>query len=203
MFRPQDENFVSALLRYFHLPLRRFPGVQYLACCSATSGVDLPGKAKTACFSRACVNRRFPVPAVAAATCAIADGNANASAAGVTSAAPSDELRAAARRTIEGATPISGKYRSEVEVAVQHALAYHLPGTRYRIQEGIEAMATCHPRKVMRKKLAAANVGIACTHVALAVPQRHALGFRAMHTLLKRRAFRGESDEIAWIARDP
>ena len=190
---------VSALLRYFHLPLRRFPGVQYLACCSATSGVDLPGKAKTACFSRACVNRRFPVPATAAAACALANGNANGSVAGTASVGPGDALRTAARRAIEGATPISGKYRSEVEVAVQHALAYHLPGARYLVQGGIEAMATCHPRKAMRKRLAA-NAGIACTHVALAVPQRHALGFRAIHTLLKRRAFRAESDEIAWIA---
>ncbi|KAL1527274.1 hypothetical protein AB1Y20_015949 [Prymnesium parvum] len=156
----QDENFVANVLRYFHLPLRRFPGVQYLACCSSTSGAVLSGKVTSACFSRACVHRRFPSAAAAAAANSTAD---------------------AVDAAMRNATAIFGKYRSEVEVAIQHALAYSLPGARYLVQEGFEAMATCHPRKAMRKR-------------------SHREGFLALHALLKRRAFRGESDEISWLS---
>ena len=186
---PKDENFVSALLRYFHLPLRRFPGVQYLSCCSATSGIDVPGKAKNACFSRACVNRRFPRAKDVAMVCEVAEGGGEAvgtseKVAAIGSAVVSRNMGAQSSRargkrqkgysrgnggrgdaaggvanastrmidvtrsTLMASLPISGKYRSEVEIAVQHAMAHALPGAHYLMQDGVETMASCHPRKV-------------------------------------------------------
>ena len=186
---PQDENFVAALLRYFHLPMRRFPGVQYLACCSTSSGVAVPAKAKSACFSRACVNRKLPSREDAAAVCTAAAAAAPAAAAaavnssdalgaqrasGLSSSSPGTLtprriegegrtispssadvngtlVRDMARAAYKASTLLRGKYRSEVEAAIQHSMAYWLPGARYMLEVGVETMFACRPRKVKRR----------------------------------------------------
>ena len=123
-----------------HRPLRRFPGVAYLGCCNASTPVSTPAagagagtgsrmggtaaataadeKKQAACFSKARVTRTLPADAAAAATCVAASASAAA-------ATP------AARRAIAAGATLLGKYRSEVEVAVQHALALGLPGAEY------------------------------------------------------------------------
>ena len=77
-----------------------------------------------ACFSKACVTRKLPSEALAAQTCsAAAGGDAGAG-------------ERAARVAMAATTTLLGKYRSEVEVAVQHALALGLPGASYALSAG-------------------------------------------------------------------
>jgi hypothetical protein len=219
----QDENLVGALLRYFHLPLRRFPGVAYLGCCNhsvdseATTSTRQRGL-KRRCFSKACVVRKLPTDAAAAATCSAADGsyagalpwtggvNATGGASGVA-------MVRAAREAVTSGVIQLGKYRSEVEIAVQHALALGLPGAEYRLfGGGIEAQVgskvanacTLPPRQKGVRLQATATLNepnpSQCVQVGISVPVHRAAAFRALLALLKKRAFRLESQHVRWRA---
>ena len=198
----QDENFVAALLRFFHLPLRRFPGVAYLGCCNATTPNEAVAKhiKKAACFSKACVTRRLPLESAAAATCSAATGTAPAA---------QELARESARSAMAAGTLLLGKYRSEVEVAVQHALALGLPGAQYGLIAGTSTPETRHaPNECgtpTRKERARMGSGVApdapsCAQVLISVPIARQGGFRVLLALLKKRAFRLESDLIDWKA---
>ena len=84
--------------------------------------------------------------------------------------------RCAVRAAIVGqpTLPIRGKYRSEVEQAVHHALALALPGARYRVRARPDA---------------------GCGPVEIVAPAAHAGAFKALLTPLKRRAFRKQQSE--------
>ena len=205
----QDENLVAALLRYFHLPLRRFPGVAYLGCCNASTPVSAlvappaggrAGKKKAACFSKACVTRRLPSQSAAAATCTAA------------AAGPADRgIADVARSAMATGSILTGKYRSEVEVAVQHALALGLPGAEYRLTSGVDMPESrllpnaCRPAPKPSGLDGASPpvsqpsvTGSSCAQGAISVPAAQRHGFRVLLSLLKKRAFRAESPFISW-----
>ena len=177
----QDETLVTNVLDYFLLPVRRFPGVAYLGCCTPDSqggggsgrgggggrargggggggggaggGGAVRGKGRGAvCFSKACVVRQLPTDAATAAACAAALAEPSIispPAAAVPPAAvppaavpPASKrsaayphaaaLEAATKAALSSGATILGKYRSEVEIAIQHSLALGLSGARYR-----------------------------------------------------------------------
>ena len=109
-----------------------------------------------------------------------------------------------------GATKLLGKYRSEVEIAVQHHLAMSLPGARYALQAGRERVDIYHCDPPPRKKkggrgavpvpVPVAGGPGACANVGVAAPEARAAGFRAVLANLKRRAFRIESPHVEWAA---
>lgn len=183
--RTQDENLVRNVLEHFHLgPARRFPAVQYLGCCVASTAPDAwagrrASRSPTACFSRACVERAIPsddvTAAVSAAAAAATAGKHPAAAPAV--AAPSD-----AAIVGQPTLPIRGKYRSEVEQAVHHALALALPGARYRVRARPDA---------------------GCGPVEIVAPAAHAGAFKALLTPLKRRAFRKQQSEYLVFTDSP
>jgi len=85
------------------------------------------------CFSKACVKRQVIADADAAATCAAGFAHVASAFTHATSASdPSATLEAAAQAAIASSTMVLGKYRSEVEIAIQHALALGLADARYR-----------------------------------------------------------------------
>ena len=206
----QDENLVAALARYFHLPLRRFAAAMYLGCCSANTGVDAGkgAKKKSACFSRACVNRAIPSRQALLDVCSAAAngagdgvrGGAGGVGGGAAAAGGAAAVSGAVGNAMASARPLTGKYRSEVEQAVQHSLALLLPGARYTLQEGVRKMAQCLPNRNKRLGAGRQRVrsGALCTHVGISAPGHFAQGFRAVLAKLKRRAFRGESDHLVW-----
>ena len=189
----QDENLVSAVLRHFHLPVRRFPGVAYLGCCNASAaeadGARRGGPTRKACFSKACVIRRLPTDAAAAAACA-AEQRATT-------------FESAAKEAMESSQLQLGKYRSEVEIAVQHALALGLPGAALKPVVGTRPRRAYPPNTCMASSAAlqqdpAALLRHDCAQIAITVPEQRAKGFRALLALLKKRAFRLESEHIRW-----
>lgn len=197
----QDENFVANLLRFFHLPLRRFPGVAYLGCCNATTPNEAVAKTvkKAACFSKACVTRKLPSETAAAATCSEAATTAPMLA------------RETARTAMATGTVLLGKYRSEVEVAVQHALALGLPGAHYVLVGGENKPESRHlpnecntPTRKARARMggvlstSSVEGEASCAQVLLSLPATRQHGFRVLLALLKKRAFRLESDLIEW-----
>jgi len=126
----QDEGYVAQLLRYFQLPLRRFPAVAFLGCCGtpkpprgaaplaratgAAGGGASPAVrgAKKVCFSKACVYRVLPTQQAAAAACAA--GNASgAAAAGAADSGATTLVQAATSARVQAAlssaTPLYGK----------------------------------------------------------------------------------------------
>ena len=85
------------------------------------------------CFSKACVKRQVIADADAAATCAAGFAHVASAFTNATSASdPSATLEATAQAAIASSTMVLGKYRSEVEIAIQHALALGLADARYR-----------------------------------------------------------------------
>jgi hypothetical protein len=85
------------------------------------------------CFSKACVKRQVIADADAAATCAAGFAHVASAFTHATSASdPSATLEATAQAAIASSTMVLGKYRSEVEIAIQHALALGLADARYR-----------------------------------------------------------------------
>ena len=85
------------------------------------------------CFSKACVKRQVIADADAAATCAAGFAHAASAFTHAPSASdPSATLEATAQAAIASSTMVLGKYRSEVEIAIQHALALGLADARYR-----------------------------------------------------------------------
>eukprot|EP00965_Chrysotila_dentata_P015803 523238-Pleurochrysis_carterae.AAC.1 len=128
---PQDENLVGALFHHFKLRVRRFPSVSFLGCCEASTRADTdaasaaatgrPRRGAKSCFSSACVIRKLPSVAAVAAACRANSSAPNSSSLETTSGS---SLATAAG----GALVLKGKYRGEVELAVQHALALSLPG---------------------------------------------------------------------------
>ena len=185
----QDENFVRNLAAHFRLEVRRFPAVQYLGCCGASTAPDeVIAKRRhgmrTSCFSRACVRRRMVPDETAAQVCSAATTPQSAAAAAA----------AAAAAGAHAMQPINGKYRSEVETAVHHAIALGLPGAQYTYYPGLDDEGRpCAPSAQPRAR------GPACAPaVGISVPRAHQLGFRALLQQLKRRAFRGDSAHVVW-----
>ena len=85
------------------------------------------------CFSKACVKRQVIADADAAATCAAGFAHAASAFTHAPSASdPSATLEATAQAAIASSMMVLGKYRSEVEIAIQHALALGLADARYR-----------------------------------------------------------------------
>lgn len=85
------------------------------------------------CFSKACVKRQVIADADAAATCAAGFAHVASAFTHAPSASdPSATLEATAQAAIASSTMVLGKYRSEVEIAIQHALALGLADARYR-----------------------------------------------------------------------
>ena len=108
-------------------------------------------------------------------------------------------------------TTLLGKYRSEVEIAVQHSLALSLPGARYELRGGAEFSASkslaneCLKGSRARRKLGRVG-GTAtggCAEVLIRVPRAQQGGFRALLLQLKKRAFRLESEFISWHGAAP
>jgi hypothetical protein len=237
---------VRNVAAHFGLVLRRFPAVQYLGCCSASSATDeVVGRGRrgmrTSCFSKACACMhttqhtpcacrvhavRTPCArhaqamhahamhahraahicmynthlALSSQACVWRHMVAETSAAKVCSevaavAAATPEKAADAAATASGAAvlePISGKYRSEVELAVHHAIALGLPGARYVLFPGLDGHGQrCSPKGSKPAAQCVPAVGIS-------VPRTHELGFRALLGRLKRRAFRGDSAHVLW-----
>ena len=115
--------------------------------------------------------------------------------AAVAAAAP--EKAAATAATASEAValePISGKYRSEVEAAVHHAIALGLPGARYVLYPGLDS----HGQRCSLERATAAAPCVPA--VGISVPRAHELGFRALLGRLKWRAFRGDSAHVLWTA---
>jgi len=220
----QDEGYVGSVLRYFLLPLRRFPAAAYLGCCAAGEGgggggggsgggsraadlgVRLATSAKkTQCFSKACVTRVLPAQmAAAAASQAAHDAVAMLRSSGnATGGGAADSASRLAALSVESGEVVLGKYRSEVEMAVQHAMLYSMPGASYCARRGYAAPPRRSSPAACRARLLATGGDddgalARCDVVGLCVPPRHAAGFRLVHALLKKRAFRGESELIAW-----
>lgn len=98
------------------------------------------------------------------------------------------------------APSLLGKYRSEVEVAVQHALALGLPGAEYRLAPGERSpLSRSTPERCSEGRGSPGGAEPdTCAQVAISIPRAHAAGFRALLKLLKKRAFRLESKAIAW-----
>ena len=85
------------------------------------------------CFSKACVKRQVIADADAAATCAAGFAHVASAFTHATSASdPSATLEATAQAAIASSPTVLGKYRSEVVIAIQHALALGLADARYR-----------------------------------------------------------------------
>ena len=85
------------------------------------------------CFSKACVKRQVIADADAAATCAAGFAHVASAFTHAPSASdPSATLEATAQAAIASSMMVLGKYRSEVEIAIQHALALGLADARYR-----------------------------------------------------------------------
>ena len=115
---------------------------------------------------------------------------------------PGRSLVAEARRAAAAnvsAVLVSGKYRDEVELAVQHATALRLPGAAYRLERGVPAAGACvlrsraTPAQLRRppphgagRRAAAAN----CSMVVVAAAEAHADGFRAVMLSLGLQGFR-------------
>lgn len=137
--------------------------------------------------SQACVWRHMVAEASAAKVCS--------DVAAVAAAAP--EKAAATAATASEAValePISGKYRSEVEAAVHHAIALGLPGARYVLYPGLDS----HGQRCSLERATAAAPCVPA--VGISVPRAHELGFRALLGRLKWRAFRGDSAHVLWTA---
>ena len=145
-------------------------------------------------FCQACVWRHTVAPAIAARVCLAAA--AAAAAAPETSAATAGAVAAATAAKAAALEPISGKYRSEVEAAVHHALALGLPGARYVLYPGLNG----HDRLCSPESSAPAAAAACFPAVGIAVPRAHELGFRALLGRFKRRAFRGDSAHVLWSA---
>ena len=171
------------------------------------------------CFSKACVTRQLPSDKDAAETCAI----------GLSTASTARwRPERAAKRAVEASNVLLGKYRSEVEMAVQHALALGLHGAEYRLladagssTPASHQLAKGHPSLVAtsskptcagkpsrprgRRRAAgamsdggAAGATAACAYLGISIPSDRLLGFRALLARLKKRAFRAESQLIQW-----
>ena len=194
----QDENFVRSLAAHFGIEVRRFAAVQYLGCCGASTSSDEVIKqgrhgVRSSCFSRACVVRAMPNDADAAGVCSSAAAAA-AVHGGVGDAAAA--MSKAAATTAAAALPLAplyGKYRSEVEQAVHHAVALGLPGATW-----VEQPPPTHcPAELKR------NLRRRATHctasLGIGVPRQNEVGLGALLKRLKRRAFRGESPNVVWV----
>ena len=147
----------------------------------------IPAYIRLALSSQACVWRHMVSETSAAKVCS--------EVAAVAAATPEKAADTAATAS-EAAVlePISGKYRSEVEAAVHHAIALGLPGARYVLYPGLDGRGQqCSPEGSKPAAQCVPAVGIS-------VPRAHELGFRALLGRLKRRAFRGDSAHVLWTA---
>ena len=171
--RTQDENLVRNVLEHFHLgPARRFPAVQYLGCCVASTAPDAwagrrASRSPTACFSRACVERAIPSDDVTAAVSAAA---AAATASG--SIHRCARRRCAVRRRHRGAADAANPGKIPLGGRAGGA-----PRARARASRRAVPRARTLPGRVRPSGDARR-------------PQRGAVAFKALLTPLKRRAFR-------------
>jgi len=198
----QDENFVAAMLHHFRLPLRRFPAVAFLGCCRSSTAADGDAGSSSAprllrsCFSKACVTRLMPSQRAVDEACARAVASLSSS---TTSSAPASPLTSStsflSRRHADAAdeqlaprqvpsTVLTGKYRSEVELAVQHALALSLPGAHFILPK--------------RRSGRSERLGSGSADLVISAPTEHAPAFRALWQRLKVRAVRKESPLLQW-----
>ena len=102
---------------------------------------------------------------------------------------PVPELGARAGGRVSGGTPLVGKYRSELEAAIQHALALELPGASYAMAEA----GLCSTFRAGRAS------GPRRERVTIAASLEHICAFRALWRSLKKRSFRQESQFIQWV----
>ncbi|KAL1515978.1 hypothetical protein AB1Y20_002591 [Prymnesium parvum] len=182
----QSENLLRATLSHFGCAVRRFASTHHLGCCAAAG-----------CFTRACYKRALPSRTAAARVCGAA---AAAAAKGEGVLAACRRERAAVDGEGSNATLAAGKYRDEVELGVQHALALSLPGAAWGVLRGVYSPRglVCVPSLPAARRRGAK---VPCHLLAIVVPARHAQAFRAMLEALE---FKGlnksyqESFYVAW-----
>ena len=105
-----SETYLYSVLHWAKLHVRRFPMVAYLACCGGQSiddGADGDVALRPRCYTASCQTRSLPMASAVVATCL---KNRSAS--------------PFAHETIEG------KYVSEMEQAIKHALVLSIPGAK-------------------------------------------------------------------------
>ena len=162
-----NEHLLAATLRHARVPLRRFPAIAHLRCCDG----------KAMCFADGRYER--PVPA------SLTEWSRPP---GATVCTPSGcSLQ-------EGGTPpwvVCGKYPSEVEMAVQHALALAVPGAALAAAEGGASEGLSY-----RTDGAPDVAGDAGLVIAAPVAQRDA--FRLALERMKRRWYTVESPSVVW-----
>jgi hypothetical protein len=93
--------------------------------------------------------------------------------------------------------PLACQTRGTWQVAVQHALALGMPGATYHLAGGARDLHECEP---LRRRAASGGRSPPprCSQVHISVPVARQHGFRTLLGMLKKRAFRTESDLIAW-----
>ena len=89
---------------------------------------------------------------------------------------------------------LSGKYRSEVEMAVQHALALTLPGAHY---QPLTFAGACVSRRARGKAADGCAAGLPMD-LGIAAPASRRPAFRSLWEPLKRRAVRKETRHLIW-----
>ena len=101
---------------------------------------------------------------------------------------------------------VSGKYRDEVELAVQHATALRLPGAAYRLEHGLRtSRGACVPwarATPAQQQRASRGRAANCSAVVVAAPEQHAVAFRAVLSSLEFTGLRkrySESTHLVWV----
>ena len=158
----QGDYFIRVSLGYHNVSVRRFASGAALRCCEGP------------CFSHACYRRAHPTrlgveSLVAAAATEDPARVARAAQALVHSAFSSSgqlpkEPPPSPSPPLPLAVLVSGKYRDELERAIQHSIALHLPGSRLQLR------SVARPRKEHRSHKPG--------ELAIWVPLRHVAAFR-------------------------
>jgi hypothetical protein len=238
-----DESYVLSLLRFHQLPISRFPSVAALGCCSgrcfqaacytrtfplrsavgellrrvANQGNGSIAAAEAAAEALGITKGGFSVWAKARDFDGVHDETylPHRSVTGLPRTSLLTKQRRAAAANVS-AIVVRAKYRDELELAVQHAVALGLPGARYRLVPGLRAggqpSTTCVPWSALtpaqlrqyharaaghRPSQAARN----CSVVVVAAAGAHAAPFGAVMRSLQFAGFRKaylESRYLTW-----
>ena len=209
----QGDFFIRTMLRFYNFSVRRFAGTAALRCCEG------------ACWSHACYRRALPTAAGLTSLISSRPDNATLtvttralvrSAFGdeehrdVGSSTAAAAARAAAPRpsAAPSSTPrlgvlASGKYRNELEAAIQHAIALKLPGGQYGLRRAAK-------RRPEHRHSAPDEVAIYVpphltdafrnATLALRVAERFAMGHNGLSDVGRKRRVVPDSPLLEWRA---